>query len=276
VDRLLKSHGPFPLAVIRSYLHQIFCGLDYLHKNHILHRDIKGGNVLVSDEGVVKLCDFGASKRMHISENGIGIEDMMESMTMRGTPYFMAPEVFEERYGPKADIWSVGCVLFQMITTYPPWKELGLKSPLTMFLHLQKHEGPPQFEYQEEYKNSSTLQSILETCFQRDPTKRPSTNVLMRHQFFSEPNNNESIDDESTVFSIGLNKPFHLAAIKHPASPVAPISPKELVEIQKGSKEKHAKKPLSRWPSWAKGSSNHNPDFPSRIKKESICNPFAS
>eukprot|EP00957_Ditylum_brightwellii_P194906 14848885-Ditylum_brightwellii.AAC.1 len=90
VSSLLKKFGPFQLPVVQSYLHQVLAGLTYLHSHQILHRDIKGGNILVSDGGVVKLADFGASKRVQSLENGT--QDMMESLTMRGTPYFMAPE----------------------------------------------------------------------------------------------------------------------------------------------------------------------------------------
>ena len=118
VASLLNNFGPFPLGVIRTYLYQMFCGLEYLHSNQILHRDIKGGNILVNDEGIVKLADFGASKRVQVAENGtlMNIDDMMEDMTFRGTPFFMAPEVFEEKYGPKADVWSCAAVAHQMGT----------------------------------------------------------------------------------------------------------------------------------------------------------------
>ena len=70
-----------------------------------------GSNILVNDQGIVKLADFGASKQVSKLKGG-----MMMTMTLRGTPYFMAPEVFEERYGVEADIWSVGGVGIQMVS----------------------------------------------------------------------------------------------------------------------------------------------------------------
>ena len=133
VSSLLRKFGPFPLPVCRSYLQQILVGLDYLHSNGILHRDIKGGNILVNDEGIVKLADFGASRKMPSpEEDNESVEkggrhgqshdlDSLESLTMRGTPYFMAPEVIEGKYGTKADIWSVGGVAVQMFTGKAPW-----------------------------------------------------------------------------------------------------------------------------------------------------------
>lgn len=77
---MLSKFGPFPLTVLRNYLAQILEGLTYLHANNIMHRDIKGSNILVSDEGIVKLADFGASKRFTQLKG-----DMMMSLTMRGS-----------------------------------------------------------------------------------------------------------------------------------------------------------------------------------------------
>lgn len=115
VTGLLHKFGPFSTAVVRVYLKQVLLGLAFLHSQKILHRDIKGrsvynqvmyelylaslfhhlgSNILVNDQGIVKLADFGASKKLSEHQRG-----MMMTMTMRGTPYFMAPEVFEEKYG---------------------------------------------------------------------------------------------------------------------------------------------------------------------------------
>ena len=82
VTTMLSKFGPFPLTVIRNYFLQILRGLQYLHTNHIMHRDIKGSNILVNDDGIVKLADFGASKRFVLLK-----QDMMMSLTMRGSTY---------------------------------------------------------------------------------------------------------------------------------------------------------------------------------------------
>jgi hypothetical protein len=82
VTNMLSKFGPFPLSVIQNYLLQILHGLQYLHNNHIMHRDIKGSNILVNDDGIVKLADFGASKRFVQLK-----QDMMMSLTMRGSTY---------------------------------------------------------------------------------------------------------------------------------------------------------------------------------------------
>jgi serine/threonine protein kinase len=111
VSSLLKKFGPFSPAVVRSYTTQILKGLEYLHSHNIIHRDIKvstrssiseacmqisdnfiffsskGGNILISNDGSVKLADFGASKR--VEAFGTDPDKMMEELTVRGTPYFM-------------------------------------------------------------------------------------------------------------------------------------------------------------------------------------------
>ena len=90
----------------------------------------------------MKLADFGASKQVN--------EGTLQGMasSMKGTPYFMAPEVLShEKYGRKADIWSLGGVAFQMATGDPPWKALGLRTPVALFYHIQTTtEGPPMGE----------------------------------------------------------------------------------------------------------------------------------
>jgi len=72
------------------------------------YRDIKGGNILVDDSGIVKLADFGASSKIEFGET-------QETSTIKGTPYFMAPEVLSQsKYGRKGDIWAVGCTIIQV------------------------------------------------------------------------------------------------------------------------------------------------------------------
>jgi len=161
VSSLLGKFGSFSIEVIQSYISQTLNGLIYLHDNDIMHRDIKGSNILVNDEGIVKLADFGASKKLkNLSSN------MMMSLTVRGTPYFMAPEVFEEKYSAKADIWGVGCVAFQMVTAMPPWKELGFSNPISLFNHIKKQNGSPPMEHPQK-KSFSKRQKKFMGCAER-------------------------------------------------------------------------------------------------------------
>lgn len=194
VTALLNKFGPFSAAVMRSYLSQILTGLTFLHENRILHRDIKGGNVLISDDGIVKLADFGSAKRLAHQQS-----DMMESLTMRGTPYFMAPEVFEEHYNGKADIWSVGCVAFQMATGLPPWKVEGFSNPMSLFLHIRNSEGLPMLKWPDNgpmrESEKAPFEEMLKRCFWRTANQRPTAQGLAADSFFSGASSSE--DDAS-------------------------------------------------------------------------------
>ena len=190
---VLQKFGPLDVGVVRKYLHQVLQGLDYLHSNEIVHRDIKGGNILVDLQGQIKLADFGASK--HI-ENGT------MSSSMKGTPYFMAPEVIEERYdGKKADVWSLGGAALQMITAEPPWKLLNFRSHMSLLLHIKESSSPPPMP-----RNiSESLRYLIEKCFDRDPHNRPSTSELFNYPFFNE----EDSEDETSCSSVSIMTPVN-------------------------------------------------------------------
>ncbi len=112
----LKAYGALTENVTRKYTRQILEGVSYLHSNMIVHRDIKGANILRDSAGNVKLGDFGASKRLQtICMSGTGIR------SVTGTPYWMSPEVISgEGYGRKADVWSLGCTVVEMLTENHP------------------------------------------------------------------------------------------------------------------------------------------------------------
>ncbi len=111
LQSLVEKYGTPGLSidVIASYTRQILLGLDFLHKRGIIHRDIKGGNVLVDQEGRLKLADFGASTKVG------ALDTTQKTSSLKGTPYFMAPEVLSESiYSRKGDIWAVGCTMLQV------------------------------------------------------------------------------------------------------------------------------------------------------------------
>ena len=185
VTGMLSKFGPFSVPVIRSYISQTLQGLAYLHDNHIIHRDIKGSNLLVNDEGCVKLADFGASRKIKGKQH-----ELDSSLTMRGTPYFMAPEVFEERYGSKADIWSIGCVIVQMYTGSPPFKNMGFSNIITLYKHIRQLESPPSLSRKQGYGQDcptawkEALGRVVDACFCLEPEKRPSASELQSSEFF--------------------------------------------------------------------------------------------
>ncbi|GMH60327.1 hypothetical protein TrST_g5641 [Triparma strigata] len=197
VASLLSRLGAFSVNVVKSYLKQTLSGLAYLHKNHIIHRDMKGANLLVDNNGTVKLADFGASKKM--SDEGT-LNGSQMTASMKGTPYFMAPEVMShEKYGRKADMWSTGGVAFQMITGEAPWKSLGLRTPVALFYHIQTGDEPPPLP-EKVKKECPGLCRIILRCFARDPAKRPKALELLNDEWFRE---DEGDDDSETTMSEG-------------------------------------------------------------------------
>lgn len=109
-------------------------GLKYLHSNGIIHRDLKCANVLVDNMGVIKLSDFGASKKIMQNFDSEGLlENEALSKTFIGSPYWMAPEVIKKTgHGKPADIWSLGCCVIEMLSAMPPWSEFGRNAKVIM------------------------------------------------------------------------------------------------------------------------------------------------
>uniref|UniRef100_A0A663DPM4 Protein kinase domain-containing protein n=1 Tax=Aquila chrysaetos chrysaetos TaxID=223781 RepID=A0A663DPM4_AQUCH len=115
ISSIINRFGPLPEIVLCQYTKQILQGVAYLHDNCVVHRDIKGNNVMLMPNGIVKLTDFGSARRLAwVSLHGTQSE-MLNSV--HATPYWMAPEVINESgYGRKSDTWSVDCTLFEMAT----------------------------------------------------------------------------------------------------------------------------------------------------------------
>ncbi|NXA26889.1 M3K19 kinase, partial [Ibidorhyncha struthersii] len=137
ISSIINRFGPLPEIVLCKYTKQILQGVAYLHDNCVVHRDIKGNNVMLMPNGIVKLIDFGCARRLAwVSLSGTHSE-MLKSV--HGTPYWMAPEVINESgYGRKSDIWSVGCTVFEMATGKPP---LASMDRIAAMFYIGAHRG---------------------------------------------------------------------------------------------------------------------------------------
>ncbi|NXF81771.1 M3K19 kinase, partial [Sclerurus mexicanus] len=176
ISSVIHRFGPLPEAVLCKYTKQILQGVAYLHANRVVHRDIKGNNVMLMPNGTVKLIDFGCARRLAWASPGGTRSETLRSV--RGTPYWMAPEVISESgYGRKSDIWSVGCTVFEMATGKPPLASMGRFAAM---FYVGAHRGlmpslPDGF--------SGAAVDFVHACLTRDQHERPSALQLLDHPF---------------------------------------------------------------------------------------------
>eukprot|EP00519_Triparma_laevis_P000697 CAMPEP_0182504894 /NCGR_PEP_ID=MMETSP1321-20130603/18079_1 /TAXON_ID=91990 /ORGANISM="Bolidomonas sp., Strain RCC1657" /LENGTH=405 /DNA_ID=CAMNT_0024710335 /DNA_START=299 /DNA_END=1513 /DNA_ORIENTATION=- len=156
---------------------QILSGLSYLHSRLVNHRDIKGANVLVSSTGRLLLTDFGASKRQAAESVASGL---------KGTPHWMAPEVIKGQQGEdgwtKADVWSVGCTVIEMLTASMPWS--NYPNPMAAMYHIANGERPPLTKGVEVSEECNDF--IYNCCCVPEPLSRSTVEELLEHVWLSE------------------------------------------------------------------------------------------
>ncbi|CAD0082252.1 unnamed protein product [Aureobasidium vineae] len=187
IGSCLRKHGKFEESVVSSLTRQTLDGLAYLHREGILHRDLKADNILLDLDGTCKISDFGISKRSPNPYNN----DITNSM--QGSVFWMAPEVIRAQsqgssssgtteaqgYSAKVDIWSLGCVVLEMFAGRRPWSKeeaIGAIFKLGMF------QAPPIPEDVSSVVGPAAL-SFMYDCFTIDPADRPTAETLLRAPF---------------------------------------------------------------------------------------------
>ncbi|XP_026314142.1 serine/threonine-protein kinase Tao isoform X3 [Hyposmocoma kahamanoa] len=148
----------------------VVCGLSYLHSLGRIHRDIKAGNILLTENGTVKLADFGSASIKCPANSFVG------------TPYWMAPEVIlamdEGQYDGKVDVWSLGITCVELAERKPPYFNMNAMSAL---YHIAQNESPtlqaPEW--------SAVFRYFVEACLQKNPSDRPTSTKLLSHPFIT-------------------------------------------------------------------------------------------
>ncbi|PWN37543.1 Pkinase-domain-containing protein, partial [Meira miltonrushii] len=165
LQHICKRFGKFPEGLVGVYISQILEGLIYLHDQGVIHRDIKGANILTTKDGSVKLADFGVATKAG---------SLVGNNAVVGSPYWMAPEVIDQSGATTAsDIWSVGCVVIELLEGKPPYHQLD---PMPALFRIVQDDCPPLPE-----GASPVVKDFLLHCFQKDVNLRVSAKKLSKH-----------------------------------------------------------------------------------------------
>ncbi|KAF6376546.1 NIMA related kinase 3 [Rhinolophus ferrumequinum] len=154
----------FPEDMILNWFTQMCLGVNHIHKKHVLHRDIKSKNIFLTQNGKVKLGDFGSARLLS--------NPMAFACTYVGTPYYVPPEIWENTpYNNKSDIWSLGCILYELCTLKHPFQANSWKSLILKICQGSVRPLPSHYSYE--------LQLLIKQMFKRNPSHRPSATTLL-------------------------------------------------------------------------------------------------
>ncbi|XP_061043399.1 serine/threonine-protein kinase 36 isoform X2 [Eubalaena glacialis] len=167
--QILEDDGKLPEEQVQAIAAQLVSALYYLHSHRILHRDMKPQNILLAKGGGIKLCDFGFARAMSTNT--------MVLTSIKGTPLYMSPELVEERpYDHTADLWSVGCILYELAVGTPPFYTTSIFQLVSLILK-DPVRWPPTI--------SPCFKNFLQGLLTKDPRQRLSWPDLLHHPFIA-------------------------------------------------------------------------------------------
>ncbi|KAJ8267031.1 hypothetical protein GJAV_G00137520 [Gymnothorax javanicus] len=204
--QILEDDGNLPETRVREIACQLVSALYYLHSHRIIHRDMKPQNILLGKDGVVKLCDFGFARAMSVST--------LVLTSIKGTPLYMSPELVEEQpYDHTADLWSLGCILYELHTGAPPFYTNSIFQ-LVQLIVKDPVKWPESM--------SQCCSSFLKGLLTKNPQKRLSWPDLLEHPFVTDGVlvlSDNSSDSPLTVTPSMDQQALKLKQVKEKATP---------------------------------------------------------
>lgn len=187
-------------SIVAAIIRSVVRGLRYFHRNKEIHRDVRSGNILISQTGIVKISDFGLATSLIQ-----GGRKKIEAISVYGDACYMAPEILnsDAGYSEKTDIWSLGLTVIELATGKMPYE--GKKFMESMVLILS--ENPPELP-KEGY--SAAIRDFVSCCLRINPEKRATASELMNHKFLKNAGGNEAIANSIIGQMVSIEERFKL------------------------------------------------------------------
>eukprot|EP01125_Pyxidicula_operculata_P007066 TRINITY_DN240_c9_g1_i1.p1 TRINITY_DN240_c9_g1~~TRINITY_DN240_c9_g1_i1.p1 ORF type:complete len:803 (+),score=302.57 TRINITY_DN240_c9_g1_i1:154-2409(+) len=214
VTDIVLFMNKLPEKTASYILKHILVGVEFLHKNLILHRDLKPDNVLITASGVIKIIDFGTATLCQIP-------DEAKRRSTVGTPWYCAPEVINsDEYGAKCDIWSIGCFAIELVSGKPPFDDLN---DIACLFKMAEGNPPPL-----PTDISPSCHDFLSKCLVGEWQLRPTSSQLLHHSFFSQRTDSVPRELNETIVEMKKSKERHMQKVQRRKSRAVPPDPLQL------------------------------------------------
>ena len=171
LSELLRRRKRLAELEVQCYMLQIISALTYIHSRNIIHRDLKIGNLFITEKMEIKLGDFGLASKLDY--------EGQKRKTICGTPNYIAPEVLDSKagHGLEVDIWALGVILYTLLIGRPPFETNDVKKTYNL-IKMNAYSFPDQVSISQEAK------SLITQILKSDPSRRPSLHEILEHEFF--------------------------------------------------------------------------------------------
>ncbi|XP_063300923.1 serine/threonine-protein kinase Nek3 [Pelobates fuscus] len=201
-----------PEQRVLEWFVQMCLAVQYIHEKRVLHRDIKSKNIFLTQKGQIKLGDFGSARLL--------TSPLAYACSYVGTPYYVPPEIWENMpYNNKSDVWSLGCVLYEICTLKHPFQASSWKNLILKICQGSYSPLPAQFSYE--------LRSLIKQIFRKDPQQRPSVKTILTRRSLlklitacksTEPTENTSVLQQASEKPLSQENPSNLEDAIDPTS----------------------------------------------------------